>query len=76
MRGSVLLNNDMLLHLLRKDIVEDLLHLVPELGLLILQVGGHEVVALEVHVGLARVVEVDVGAAVGGGEGVDLDQRF
>ena len=66
----------MLLHLLAEDIVEDLLHLVPELRLLVLEVRGHEVVALEVHVGLPRVVEVDVRAAVGGREGVDLDQRF
>ena len=36
--------------------------------------GGNEVVALEVDVGLPRVVEVDIGAAVGGGEGVYLNE--
>lgn len=74
--GSVLLDYDMLLHLLRKDIVKDLLHLVPKLRLFVLQVGGNEVVTLEVDVGLAWVVEVHVGPAIGSGEGVDLDECF
>lgn len=76
MRGSVLLDDDVLLHLLREDIIEDFLHLVPELRLLIFQVGRHEVVALEVDVRLTWVVEVHVGPAVGSREGVDLYERF
>jgi hypothetical protein len=56
-----------LLHVLRKDVVQDLLHLLPEFGLLVLQVCGHQVHAFPL------LTETHVGPPVGDGISVHLD---
>lgn len=63
----------MLLHLFRKDIIQDLLHLLPKLCLLVLQMSGHDVVALQVHLWIARIAEVAIRTTIRSGESIDFD---
>lgn len=61
---SNFLNDDVPLDLLRENVIKDLLHLVPELCLLVFQMGSHDVVAFEFNVRVTGVAEVAIGPAI------------
>lgn len=70
---SAIFNNYAPLDLLRKDLVQDLLHLYPEFGLFVLKVGSHNVDALQIDLRVPGVTEVAISAAIRGREGIYFD---